>query len=48
MMPTHAVATADGHQWATYLTVGIDTDHPFSDPRIALQSAIILWLASLL
>jgi pimeloyl-ACP methyl ester carboxylesterase len=28
-------------------TVDIDTDHPFSDSRIALETAVILWLQSL-
>jgi len=33
---------------APVTAVDIDTDHPFSDSRIALQSAIVRWLASLL
>jgi pimeloyl-ACP methyl ester carboxylesterase len=32
---------------APVTSVEIDTDHPFSDSRIALQTAIIRWLASL-
>jgi pimeloyl-ACP methyl ester carboxylesterase len=32
---------------APVTSVDIDTDHPFSNSRIALQSAIIRWLASL-
>jgi hypothetical protein len=32
---------------APVTSVEIDTDHPFSDSRIALQAAIIRWLASL-
>jgi hypothetical protein len=27
--------------------VDIDTDHPFSDSRIALETAAIRWLATL-
>ena len=33
---------------APVTSVDIDTDHPFSDSRIALQTAIVRWLESLL